>query len=281
MAAEILKALLITNLAAALAIVLVLALRAPLRRWLGAGAAYGLWLAVPFAAAATLIPGLPRFVTLPAVQTATVTAGSALTQAAATAPQLFNWPWLALACWAAGAVGCATAVALGQRRALSLLGRMSHQAGDPPEMFRASGTDGPAIVGAVRPRIIIPADFERRFEPCEQRVIIAHETEHLIRGDVGVNAFCAAMACLNWFNPLVHVAAFAIRIDQELACDAAVVARYPSLRRTYGAALLKTQVAGMPLPLGCYWPGRSHQLIRERLQSLAQTSPSPVRQVLG
>ncbi len=286
MAADILKVLFIANLAAAAAILVVLIVRAPLRRWLGPNAAYGLWLAVPMSAVATLVPGAPKFVNLP-VATAPVAAPVAAASAAAApaiahlpAPNL-DWPALILVLWIAGAVALAAVVVVRQRHALRMLGRMQHQVGDPPEVYRATGSDGPAIVGAVRPRIILPADFEERFEAHERQVIIAHETEHLIRGDVTVNAACAALACLNWFNPLVHLAGFAIRVDQELACDASVVARYPAQRRTYGAALLKTQLAGLPLPLGCYWPGRSHQLIRERLQTLALNPPGALRRITG
>lgn len=287
MAADILKALLIANLAAAAAIMVVLILRAPMRRWLGPNAAYGLWLAVPFAAIATLVPGAPKVVDLPKVATASVAEPVTAVRTAASpaiahlSAPAFAWPVLILALWIAGALALAAVIVIRQRRALKMLGRMQHQVGDPPEVYRATGSDGPAIVGAVRPRIILPANFEERFEAHERQVIIAHETEHLIRGDVAVNAVCAGLACLNWFNPLVHLAGFAIRVDQELACDASVVARYPSQRRTYGLALLKTQLAGLPLPLGCYWPGRSHQLIRERLQTLALNTPGALRRITG
>ena len=57
-----------------------------------------------------------------------------------------------------------------------------------------------------------------------------------------MNAVVALIQCLCWFNPLVHLAARWIRFDQELACDAAVIAERPGLRRPYAEALLKTQV---------------------------------------
>ena len=60
-----------------------------------------------------------------------------------------------------------------------------------------------------------------------------------------------------------------------------VVARYPDMRRLYGAALLKTQLAGVALPLGCYWPGRSTWLIHERLTMLSLASPGRGRRVAG
>src|SRR5579872_1803717 len=56
MTAELIAALARANLAAGAAILAVLALRAPLRRRLGAERAYALWLIVPVAAAGALTP---------------------------------------------------------------------------------------------------------------------------------------------------------------------------------------------------------------------------------
>src|SRR5690606_182279 len=115
---------------------------------------------------------------------------------------------------------------------------------------------GPALVGAWRARIVLPADFERRYDTLERELILAHERVHLARGDAWVNAFVALLRSLNWFNPLVHLAAAKFRLDQELACDAAVIARFPRARRRYADAMLKVQLAGqawqeLRLPVGC------------------------------
>ena len=50
-----------------------------------------------------------------------------------------------------------------------------------------------------------------------------------------------------WFNPLIHLAAHLIRIDQEIACDETVVARHPGDRKAYAQALLKAQAAPAPV----------------------------------
>src|SRR5690606_36008933 len=102
---------------------------------------------------------------------------------------------------------------------------------------------GPAVAGVLHPRIITPADFEERFEREERKVIIAHETIHLANNDARINAIIALLRCLCWFNPLVHVGAHLMRIDQELACDATVIERHPKSRAIYAAALLKAQLA--------------------------------------
>jgi hypothetical protein len=60
-----------------------------------------------------------------------------------------------------------------------------------------------------------------------------------------------------------------------------VVGRFPGARQTYAQALLKTQLAFMPLPLGCDWPVRSASLLEKRIEMLAQRKPGRVRLLGG
>jgi TonB family protein len=127
--------------------------------------------------------------------------------------------------------------------------------------------------------IILPVDFEVRFTPAEQAAILAHEAQHLARGDVAANAMVALIQCLSWFNPLVHFAARWIRIDQELACDAAVIARRPGLRRPYAEALLKTQTVAAIPAAGCAWRARGFPALRDRIGLLKRRPASLPRRV--
>jgi hypothetical protein len=137
------------------------------------------------------------------------------------------------------------------------------------------------LVGVVRPRVVVPNDFEARFEADERAMILAHERTHLALGHAPINGLTALLKAVNWFNPLVHVAARYARVDQELACDAAVVGRFPGARQTYAHALLKTQLAYTSLPLGCDWPVRSASLLEKRIEMLAQQKPGRVRLLGG
>jgi beta-lactamase regulating signal transducer with metallopeptidase domain len=123
------------------------------------------------------------------------------------------------------------------------------------------------VVGLISPRIVMPAD-DGRFTPEERDLMRAHEREHVARKDTRAVAFIAALQCACWFNPLVHWAAWLLRLDQELACDAAVVRGRPGARGLYARTLLKTQLAGTPLPIGCYWPSRSRHPLEVRLALL-------------
>ncbi|MDB5452800.1 MAG: peptidase BlaR1, partial [Caulobacteraceae bacterium] len=236
--ADVLDALLRVNLAAGLAILAVMLARRPARTWFGPQVAYGLWLIVPVAIAAVLLPARREVLTY-WVQAQATTPNAALPVAmAADVPSSDPRPWL-IALWVLGIVLSAALLAWRQRRLLLSAGRLANTADRWMRRAHAPGI-GPAVVGAISPRVVVPSDFEDRFDPEERVLVLAHEWQHLKRQDARINGLVALFQCGFWFNPLVHLAARAIRVDQELACDAAVIAQYPEARRRYAEAMLKT-----------------------------------------
>jgi len=263
---DALAALLRINLALAAAVAVILLLRRPVRRLVGPRLAYGLWALAPLAVLAMLAPPRimrVRVVDAPLAMAPLAPAGPPLASPASHVADL--GPWLA-GLWLAGAAASLLLVAWRQ--------------GQFARAMRA-GRAGPAVVGVLRPRIVTPADFARRYTEREQLVVLAHERTHIVRQDPRINAAVALARCLAWFNPLAHLAATALRMDQELACDAQVVAAHPGARRAYAEAMLKTQLAARPLPLGCYWPSPSAHPLAERIALLARRSPGPAQRHLG
>jgi len=261
-----------------LACLLVLALRPLLRRRFGARIAYAAWLAVPCIALGTLLPApvaLPARILLP-LQHIVTSASPGVVAATFDAR-----PWLAAA-WLLGAFVAATVFVSQQRRYMRSLGRV-HRLG--ARIVRSSSpAGGPALVGAWRARIVLPVDFRERYRGRERALILAHERVHLARGDALANAAVAALRCLAWFNPIIHWAAARFRHDQELACDAVVIERFPEARAAYAGAMLKTQLAEqarqeLRLPVGCRWP--SDNPLKERILMLKQHRPSRARRNAG
>ncbi|MDG2523311.1 TonB family protein [Caulobacter segnis] len=276
---DLLNGLLSANLAAAAAIGVVALLRRPVRRRFGAKAAYRLWIVPVLAAAGALVPAEPGEGAAAELMLTTADAAGTVLKTAADAgvdPAL----WLA-ALWAAGAVAAAGLLAWRQGRYVRMLGTLTPLPERPHLLVSQFSTAGPALVGALRPRLILPADFEGRFDPAEQAVIIAHEEAHLRAGDPLINAVAAAVQCLAWFNPAVHLGARLLRIDQELACDAAVLAARPGVQRLYAETLLKSQLADQPLPLGCHWPTSAQHPLKERIAMLKSPSPAFGRRLAG
>lgn len=280
MSAEpLLRCLLDGTLAVTVAATLVLLLRIPLRRAFGARVAYAAWALVPMAllvamlprpgAGQALAPGLlalhPGMLVVAAVDAVPAAAGPAASGAL----------WLAGA-WLLGAALFALGFARQQRRFVAGLGRLEP---DGSGHWRGAGVSGPVVIGALRPRIVLPVDFESRFDPGDATLVIAHERAHVARGDTRANLVAVALRCLQWFNPLLHLAARSFRLDQELACDAAVIAGHPHARRRYAGAMLNVQLAVPGLPVGCHW--QSSQSLKERILMLKKSEPRARRRRLG
>jgi len=259
---EVLPLLLRVNLALAVAVAGVMVLRLPARRLFGARVAYGLWILPPLAALAMLVPARVVTLRLP-MPTPEKTEPALASAATTTATTPFDVQPLLAALWLAGVALC-----------------LAWQSWRQVQFTRAAraGRAGPAVVGVLRPRVVTPADFAQRYTPAEREVVLAHERVHLERADPLVNAALALLTCVNWFNPAVHAMSRWLKIDQELACDARVVAAHPKARKAYAQAMLKTQMAARPLPLGCHWS--SHPLA-ERVRLIARPAPSRGRRLAG
>jgi len=275
MANEAMTALLEATAASTLAILLVLALRVPLRRHLGAMAAHALWICVPLACVAVLLPARQADTqwALPLVAVLQPTPAAALDAST-------SWPSLLtglLGVWGIGAVLMMARLALQQRRFIRGLGPLTETA---PGVLHATTCEGlPAAYGLLRPKIVMPADACTRYTDEERALVLCHERLHIRRGDLAGHLLAALLRSLFWFNPLMQVAARLHRLDQEFACDAAVIARHPGDRRRYGEAMLKAHLAATPLPVGCHWS--HHHPLKERIAMLKQPLQSRTRRLVA
>jgi TonB family protein len=260
-----LEALLKANLAAAFGVLVVLAARPYVLKHLGARTAYLCWTLAPALMLAFLIPSRAIEVVAPAVKLPT-----GMDDLAAAPHHAASVDWLAAIAlplglvWLAGAVCMGVFLALRQHRFM---------------LDMSVGLAGPAVVGFLQQHIVTPDDFGRRYSLAEQKLILAHEEVHLERHDARINALAALARCVCWFNPLIHIGAHAMRIDQELSCDAAVIERRPRARRAYAETLLKSQLAARPLPVGCYWPARTAHPLTERIDMLTRKPVSQRRRI--
>jgi TonB family protein len=279
MTEQALQLLLRLNLVASAAILLVLILRRPVRAAFGPFTAYALWLAVPLCVAASFLPAPPMFKHLEPVAAFTWEATrrdiEPIRQAA------LDVAGFLLALWVAGALATAAVFAVRQARYVRSLGRLTMTAGDR-RVLRAEHADvGPVVLGTLWPRIVVPTDFETRFDAAAQTLILAHERVHLARGDAALNGLVAFLQCLAWFNPLIHLAAVRLRADQEIACDAVVISRHPRARRAYAEALLDTMLVQRTVPFGCHWPPSETAALKERLVMLNVATASWPRRAVG
>lgn len=266
-----------------IALVLVSALRRPCRRLLGAERAFQLWLLVPLLLLVAALPH-PRSAN-PArwkpVVLQLIAAPVAPPAHAAAADEL-SWQVVCAAAWNAGFLAMLVLAALAQRRYYARLGGAMRlfATESPYPVWRARQVDvGPALVGAWRPWIVVPSDFEARYEPAEQKLILSHEAMHARRGDGWYCLLAQLFLAGFWFQPMAWWAWRAFRHDQELACDAAVLRRHAGERHRYAMAMLKTQATRGLLPVGCPWSPR-HPLT-ERISMLKRNPPSTAARHAG
>lgn len=242
---------------------LVLAAARPLLLRLGGAAlAYRSWWLLPLMLVVPSLPVPPLTIT----ETAPVMVMASALRAPAVPHDASQWPLLLLTVWLLGAVAMAGISWRAQRRFAQALGALQpRQDGS----WQASGDPGlPALVGLWRPRIVVGPDFEQRFSPAEQDLILRHEHIHRRHGDPWANAALALLRCVFWFHPLLPWAARRFLRDQELACDARTVDPHPALRRLYANALLKAQLVHPVAPMACHW--RSQPMLKERIAMLKE-----------
>ena len=243
------------QLAGSAAILLVLLLRPFLRLPLGPELAYRLWWLPPTCAIASLFPSLAEFRASrfgPVAYTPSAQPGYEWVSALARGLPSGR---LLLLIWALGAAGFLAVLVWNELKFRKLA---------------RQGLAGPAVVGVLWPRIVTPSDYESQFNATERDHIRRHELTHIERRDPHHNLVLAGVRVLFWFNPLIHLAAGAMRLDQELACDAALIERRPTLRRQYAEALLKAHFIRSNSPLACAWAPLSRHPLELRVAMIGR-----------
>jgi bla regulator protein blaR1 len=280
MSVSLMHALAELTIALSAAIFVVALVRKPMRRIAGAQVAYWMWLLVP---ASTLVLAFPAPSRTSEVATQTFPNWVLSTFRAPTVSGHIvgaaDYTTMGLFVWAVGGVSMLALMVCRQRAFIRSLGNLaSVQDGT----YRSMSVSGPVLIGIWRPRIVLPTDFETIYSRQECTLILAHERVHRRRGDILINTIAAISLCLFWFNPIMYWAIARFRFDQELACDATVLAESSSGRRCYADALLKTQLAAEStwrMPICCHWQS-SHPLT-ERIAMLKRPVPGFARQLSG
>jgi beta-lactamase regulating signal transducer with metallopeptidase domain len=227
---------------ASLLMLAVLLIRRPFARAFGAGPAYALWL---LPVARFIMPPLPAW---PAEVPSLLSSQTVILWAEEAAAPMSpdggpgHLPIL-LAIWALGAAALLVWQWLAYRHFLARLSAGARGIGAyrGVPLVESDAVKGPLALGLLDRRIVVPADFATRYTPAERMLALDHEAIHHRRGDIWWNHLALVLLALNWFNPITWIAFRAFRADQELACDAAVIASADAeARRDYAQALVKS-----------------------------------------
>ena len=139
----------------------------------------------------------------------------------------------------------------------------------PPAVVSPAGT-GPAVTGLVRPRLLVPADFADRLAPNARRLVLLHELAHVRRRDVPVGWVASAAAAVHWFNPAAWLALSQLRVERELAADAAVLDATGD-RAGYGDVLVRLAQAHLtPSPAAASAMAEPVDALHRRITMIAR-----------
>jgi bla regulator protein BlaR1 len=125
----------------------------------------------------------------------------------------------------------------------------------------------PALLGWLRPRLLVPRTLAESASPLELKAIFLHELAHFRTLDIPLNWLFILARTLHWFNPLAHLANSAwARFREEAADENAICWLREADARGYGDVLLKTlrQCPG-GAPFGALAIGESLNQLKRRM----------------
>ena len=303
-----------TFVATTLLMLLVLGLRGPVRRHFGPHMAYALWVLPVARLALPPLPGdwqltrlfapVTREVTeAPAMVVGIMSPASLSPESAASAlhasfdvgshhaslalvpptivPDGAPIALVLLGFWAIGGLGFLFYHLIAHRRFCAALLRSARidrtVAEGRVRVIETGATHGPLAFGVVRKYVAFPRDFVERYDEQERNLALAHELGHHARGDLLANWVALVVLALHWFNPIAWRAFRAFRADQEMACDALVLAGRPqTLRHAYGRAIVKSAHGGA-VSAACHL--HTINEVKGRLRMLAKTHEYSSRRI--
>jgi beta-lactamase regulating signal transducer with metallopeptidase domain len=111
----------------------------------------------------------------------------------------------------------------------------------PVGLVVSSSVPSPAIMGWLRPRILLPESVATGTPASELRPILLHELAHLRSHDVPFNWLLTIVRAVHWFNPLAHLGAISwSRFREEAADEAAIRWMRDDSGAAYGEALVRS-----------------------------------------
>ena len=140
----------------------------------------------------------------------------------------------------------------------------------------------PAVVGVLRPVLLLPKGMEQRLTPEEMRTVLAHERCHVVWRDNLAAALHMLVEAVFWFHPLIWWLGARLVEERERACDEHVLAAGHS-RATYAEGILKVCEHYLLSRLACV-AGMSGTNLKDRIGAIMKNSQieklSAVRKLL-
>jgi len=298
---ELLDYLVHFNIELSLLLLCILLIRWGLRKSAQIYNSYWLWLVLPLAPlTALLVNSLPMaqkralaesLMTMPTSvysldqANASLQFGDSQTQTLVTAPstantfhfEFLNSTWLWALLWFVGSLILFSRLIHQHRNLRSQLRQHSceiewHAATKAPVIGIKQKGFSPAVYGFFNPKIYFPIALLDQLTKDQKELIIEHEEQHIKQGHLWLNLAWDLLVVINWFNPIVYLARYYFRHDQEVHCDHLVLKNHDvSRQKAYGHALISTVSATHSVSLLCSW--KMFDQLEERIMNIKNTNP--------
>jgi len=148
----------------------------------------------------------------------------------------------------------------------------------PVSVVITDKVQSPALLGFIRPRLLLPKHTLDALTPLELRHVFLHELAHVKRLDIFCNWLITFLQILHWFNPILWFAFNRMRSDLEIACDSLVLST-PKKNQEYGATIIKvleltTKISPLPGAVGIL---EDKDYMQRRIRRIGETSIAPRR----
>jgi beta-lactamase regulating signal transducer with metallopeptidase domain len=138
-------------------------------------------------------------------------------------------------------------------QALARLARLHGRA--VPPVRSSAQVPGPAVVGALKPVILIPEGVA--LEGDDLRAALLHELAHVLRHDYAINLACEVLTLPVAWHPALMALKTGVRRSRELACDT-MAAQAMASQKTYARCLVSLAQTLGAQTLGGQTPGSSN-----------------------
>lgn len=146
----------------------------------------------------------------------------------------------------------------------------------PINIITDENAQSPALLGHLRPRLLLPQRMLDALNENELRHVFLHELAHIKRKDVFVSWLITFTQIIYWFNPVLWLAFNRMRSDLEIACDdLALSTSPPRERKAYGFTIIKvlelaTKLNPIPGTVGIL---EDRNYMKRRIRRISQATP--------
>lgn len=133
----------------------------------------------------------------------------------------------------------------------------------------------PALSASLHPTIILPMELVWQEDESAIEFALRHELTHVKRRDHYVCLLLTLLKAVYWFNPIVWLAAWLMRLDMETACDAMVVKELNgAMKKHYAATIIGMYAKPQPRFVLGMALGHTRKTAERRVRGLYMRSRS-------